>query len=74
MRLLAGFAIASVLSTGCVRPIMLADGTDGTVRGDYCAVDDPCFQGGHGNADGIISVAVGGAILVAVAVEIVRRL
>jgi len=74
MRLLAGFAIASVLATGCVRPLMLVDAGDGSVRADACTVENPCWQGGHGNAGDIVSVAVGGAILVAVAVEIVRRL
>lgn len=73
MRLLAACAIASMLSSGCMRP-MLTDGSTGPSRGNACAVGEPCWSGSGGDVDGLISVAVAGAILVAVTIELARRL
>lgn len=56
-----------------MRP-MLTDGSTGPSRGNACAVGEPCWSGSGGDVDGLISVAVAGAILVAVTIELARRL
>jgi hypothetical protein len=55
-----------------MRP-MLTD-TTGPVRGDSCVVGEPCWSGSGGDVDDLISVAVAGAVLVAVTIELARRL
>lgn len=66
--------MVSLLSSGCIRP-MLSDGSTGPVRGDACAIGDPCWSGSGGAVVGdVVSVAVAGTVLVALTIELARRL
>src|SRR5690606_10513040 len=66
--------IAAILSNGCAPAMMrgTVGGAD-TEHVEGCTLAEPC-AGGSGQADGVISIAVGGAILGTLAFALYRHM
>lgn len=70
MRRLYGLVMVSILAQGCVHGVVNGTSTAGAEQA-LCDLSDPC--GGTGQADGIVSAVVAGAMVGTIMVALYRR-